>query len=392
MPRTNITLNLPGFSIKKTRGYDPIIYEVNYNRISRCPYCYGKKLRYKDKFIRYIEHESIGTRRVLLEVTIKKYRCYCCNKYFRQRFEGILPWQRITERLKKYIYQQHSQGITRKDLSNNYKKSDSTISNCYNYVYNLEDKKRSTMQLPRVLGIDEHYFSKKQRIYATTLCDLEKNRIFDVVEGKSHRELKDYFDNLEGKDRVKVVCMDLSNPYRSLINHYFPNAKIVSDRFHVIKLLIYHLIETAKAICPDLKKNKSIIKALRTHKSNLQDSQKQLLDSFLKDNPAVDAVYNHKEEWIKLLLNKKKTKVAARPLAHNFFKLLNQLKQIPVESARTLAKTLDSWKEEIARMWRFTKNNGITEGFHRKMKLIQRQAYGFRNFDNYRKRVRVSCM
>ncbi|HAT7074298.1 TPA: hypothetical protein JAN90_16370 [Legionella pneumophila] len=42
-------------------------------------------------------------------------------------------------------------------------------------------------------------------------------------------------------------------------------------------------------------------------------------------------------------------------------------------------------------MWRFTKNNGITEGFHRKMKLIQRRAYGFRNFENYRLRVKVLC-
>ncbi|ASQ46510.1 hypothetical protein clem_09805 [Legionella clemsonensis] len=38
-----------------------------------------------------------------------------------------------------------------------------------------------------------------------------------------------------------------------------------------------------------------------------------------------------------------------------------------------------------------TQNNGITEGFHRKMKLIQRRAYGFRNFENYRLRVRVLC-
>jgi hypothetical protein len=38
-------------------------------------------------------------------------------------------------------------------------------------------------------------------------------------------------------------------------------------------------------------------------------------------------------------------------------------------------------------MWRFTRNNGITEGFHDKMELINRQAYGFRNFENYRLRV-----
>ncbi len=50
-----------------------------------------------------------------------------------------------------------------------------------------------------------------------------------------------------------------------------------------------------------------------------------------------------------------------------------------------------NWFEPIIRMWRFTFNNGITEGFHRKMKLIQRRAYGFRNFQNYRLRVLVEC-
>ena len=56
-----------------------------------------------------------------------------------------------------------------------------------------------------------------------------------------------------------------------------------------------------------------------------------------------------------------------------------------------LGNTLDSWKEEIATMWRFTRNNGITEGFHNKMEPISRQAYGFRNFENYRLRVKVLC-
>ena len=46
----------------------------------------------------------------------------------------------------------------------------------------------------------------------------------------------------------------------------------------------------------------------------------------------------------------------------------------------TLGKTLDSWSKEVVRMFRFTKNNGITEGFHNKMEMISRRAYGFRNF------------
>ena len=48
------------------------------------------------------------------------------------------------------------------------------------------------------------------------------------------------------------------------------------------------------------------------------------------------------------------------------------------------AETISEWFAPIIRMWRFTKNNVITEGFHRKMKLIQRLAYGYKNFKNYR--------
>jgi transposase len=63
----------------------------------------------------------------------------------------------------------------------------------------------------------------------------------------------------------------------------------------------------------------------------------------------------------------------------------------PMPSLQTLANTLWSWRDPIARMWRFTKSNAITEGLHNKMEVISRRAYGFRNFHNYRLRVRALC-
>nr|WP_318527907.1 transposase [Legionella longbeachae] len=74
-----------------------------------------------------------------------------------------------------------------------------------------------------------------------------------------------------------------------------------------------------------------------------------------------------------------------------FFAMLAELKQSSFKALASLGRTLGARKDEVARMWRFSKSNGITEGFHRKMKLIQRRAYGFRNFENYRVRVRVLC-
>lgn len=56
------------------------------------------------------------------------------------------------------------------------------------------------------------------------------------------------------------------------------------------------------------------------------------------------------------------------------------LKQSSFKALASLGKTLTIRKEEVDRMWRFIKSNAIIEGFHRKMKLIQQWAYGFRYF------------
>ena len=71
--------------------------------------------------------------------------------------------------------------------------------------------------------------------------------------------------------------------------------------------------------------------------------------------------------------------------------LIAQLQNSGLDNLVTLGNTLDNWIDEIVCMLRYTKNNGFTEGFHNKMKMIVRRAYGFRNFKNYRLRVRALC-
>jgi transposase len=70
---------------------------------------------------------------------------------------------------------------------------------------------------------------------------------------------------------------------------------------------------------------------------------------------------------------------------------VHELRQAGLPPLVTLRQTLHDWREEIASMWRFSRNNGITEGFHTKMEMLQRQAFGLRNFENYRLRVKVMC-
>ncbi|MDO5191316.1 transposase, partial [Legionella pneumophila] len=148
---------------------------------------------------------------------------------------------------------------------------------------------------------------------------------------------------------------------------------------------------TYRELSGKIKSNRGILALLRTRPDRLTPQRKIKRDAFLEDNPAINAIYQFQQHVHSLLLHKSMNKDWCKKMIPQFLNMLDDLKSSPFKALAALGKTFCQWKEEILRMWRFRKSNGITEGFHRKMKLIQRRAYGFRNFENYRTRVRVLC-
>jgi transposase len=219
----------------------------------------------------------------------------------------------------------------------------------------------------------------------------EKHKIFDVVKGKSEANLREYLLSLKGRERVRVVCMDLSSTYRAIVQKYFPNAKIVADRFHVIRLMQHMFLKTCHQLDPEVKYQRGLLKLLRTKTDRLSETQLQKRAAYFARHTAIAAVFEFKEKLYRLLMNKHRKVWQCKKLIPVFLAYVKQLKVSGFQWLKSLGKTLYSWKEAIVCMWRFTRSNGITEGFHRKMKLIQRRAYGFRNFENYRMRVKVLC-
>ena len=391
MPRKDHILNLPGFAIKKvSHSHSPLVLDVNYRRLPRCGHCQSKRVRKKDSFIRKVRHESLGHRQTILRFKAYKLYCHDCQRYSNQQFPGIGKYQRATQRLHKQIFYQHTEGISQQSLSRNFKVGKATIERWYHKEYQLAYQEIKQPILPTLLGIDEHFFSKKQG-FVTTLCDLRKHKIVDLVPGRCQQTLGKYLEQLTGRDRVKVICMDLSRTYRKIVQHYFPNAKIVADRFHVVRLLNHSCLQTYQQLDPKIKYQRGILAALRTRMDNLTTKRRLKRETYLAQQPAIAAIDHFRQRLHRLLLKKQCTAKRCKRLLPIFIKMLANLKQSPLKHLKTLGKTLHEWREEIVRMWRFTKNNGITEGFHRKMKLIQRRAYGFRNFENYRLRVKVLC-
>jgi transposase len=243
---------------------------------------------------------------------------------------------------------------------------------------------------PKALGIDEHFFTRKQG-YATTLVSLDRHHVHDVVLGRSALAIAPALEKIREKHRCRVAVMDLSETYRSIVKEHFPNAQIVADRFHVVKLINHHFLKAWQQMDPAGRKNRGLMSLMRRHEWNMGIEQHERLRSYLKRNPMLESIYDFKQKLMKLVLLKKLRKADARPRLHELMQLLHELAHAPIDALKTLGETLLKWVEEIGRMWRFSKSNGITEGFHTKMEMLSRRAFGFRKFSNYRLRVLALC-
>ena len=186
--------------------------------------------------------------------------------------------------------------------------------------------------------------SPEKKGYATTLVDLSKHKVFDVKLGRSEKSLRPYLRNLEGKEKVKVVVMDLSVIYRSIAKRYFPGATIVADRFHVVRLVNQHFLNVWKQQDTEGRKNRGLLSLMRRHQWNLKHEQHVNLMKYLEEFPVLQQLYISKQKLNRLMLLKTLTAHQIRAKLPAFFELIVQLKESPL---RALAKTLTSWLEPM---------------------------------------------
>jgi transposase len=389
--KDEIVLGLPGYQITSSeKSQGKVRISVRYEGPTACPHCGGSRHHSKGIFRRQVRHEDWGLRHLVLLVEARKWRCLDCGRQFRQRLPGILPAQRSSEAFRMAIFQQHLDGINRSRLGRRAAIGAATVERHFRHGLKREFAERHSKRCPSVLGIDEHFFTRRKG-FATTFCDLRNHTVYDVVLGRSEAALDAYLQSLEGKDGVRVVCMDLSVTYRAIVKKHFPQARIVADRFHVIRLISHHFLTCWREIDPIASKNRGLLSLMRRHRHNLKPDQQLRLAAYLEQHPVLNEVYRFKQRLCYLLLKKHKTRKHCQRLVPRLLRAIVDLKQSPLVALALLGNTLDAWSAEIASMWRFTKNNGITEGFHNKMETISRVAYGFRNFENYRLRVKVLC-
>lgn len=387
----NSIINLRDFHVVGIRFKTQIQAFYQGGRPISCAHC-GEAcgFRVKERSERKFKHTRCAGQVLTVQAAITKWNCNACKRTFSDRIPGVLPRKRSSENYRNEVYSDHEQGISKKDLSVSRQISSSTVERWYHDFLEYRVKELSGRKAPMVLGIDEHFFTKKQG-YATTFVDLKNHKVFDVVLGRSEASLEGFLAKLPGKENVRVVVIDLSETYRSIVKKHFPNAKIVTDRFHVVRLINHHFLKLWRELDPERSKNRGLLSLMRRHEFNLDSDQKLKLASYLKEVPALEVIYDFKTRLMELMRIKSINHEQAKWRIPELLQMLKELKNSPFIQMKIIGDTLTRWLPEIGRMWRFTKTNSITEGFHTKMEMISRRAYGFRNFKNYRLRVIALC-
>jgi transposase len=231
-----------------------------------------------------------------------------------------------------------------------------------------------------MISIDELSTHKRHK-YVTIVIDALTGRPLFVGEGKGEEALKPFWEALgpRRRKRILAVAIDMGKAYISAVSKNLPNAKIVFDHFHVVKLVNEVLnklrIEVYKAASGA---EKNIIAGtkfllLGNNEDVTADSGKCLrLKALLDLNTPLTIAYILKEDLRQIW--RKSSKFMAQRALTNWIKTA---RSSGVPLLMELADTIENHLEGILNWYDFQINSGLIEGINNKIKVLKRRAYGF---------------
>lgn len=326
-----------------------------------------------------------------LWLKIHKHRIYCkdCKKTFAEPVPGVWPRRRTTQRFRKIVAQSCGRMSDLSTVSRHYNISHGFAYQVYYEQVEVKFREhRDRMKWPEVVGIDEHFFRRKKGAteFVTVFTDLKKKRIFEMAEGKNGLSLMEQIKEIPGKENVKVVVIDMSSAYRSFVKKFFPNAIIVADKFHVLRLPTPYIMKAGKEIHGHRQELSTRRQLLRS-RIKLDYFLRVDIDHYLKKHPKLNELYRVKEKIFEFYRIKGFNRAKKA-----FDKLMDNLARSSLEEVQRLLRTFKRWKNEILRYFENGYTNGFTERVNGTGKLVQRRAFGYKNFRNYRLRTLSACL
>lgn len=405
-------LDIEGISCATT-DYTTYAFITLRRTLQCCPSCGTSTKTVHDYRKRTLSHGVINDAFTTIVYNCRRYKCTWCGKVFSEANPFTSPSRRISKymilRIMKML---KNPKVTFSQIAEELGISASTVIRIFDQHAGI-----TPIRLPECLCIDEVYTVKyKQKVYACILVDMLTSQIYELRPSRRKYELAEYFSSISRTERlrVKYVCMDMWDTYRSLSRTYFPNAKVCVDSFHVVQLVNraftnvrinvmkqyrsdseeYRLLKKYNWVISKDSSKLDMNKYVNLHYYyHLVDSKYVQISTLIERITDIDLqlkiAYSIKEEYAYINRTSTPENIERRLTA-----FIDELPTYGITELDRLSRTLQNWKQEIINSFdTYTGrriSNGPIESVNSRIKLIKRNGNGYRNFERFRNRVLYS--
>lgn len=361
-----------------------IILNVEYSkRKIKCPCC-GKRTLVKNGCRhRNIITLPIGMRRTILHMKVQRYKCKECEYDQQERIRFTTGNRSYSHRFAKFVVDL-LRGATLQQVAAWLHVSWDTVKDIH-CTYLKRHYAPPSLDGVESIGIDE-FAVRKGHKYKTIVVDLKTGRILYVGHGRSEESLTKFWRRVKKKNvDIKYVATDMSDAFSNSVRNNAPKAVHIFDHFHVIKLMNEKLDDIRREVVnkEEDEERKKLIKGTRyillANEENIRENDKgaHKLDKALALNTPLTQAYYLKEDLREIYRQPDKAKAEYK--LNEWIAMARGSGQVQLIK---MADTLDNHKSGILAYYTCSISTGKVEGINNKIKVMKRNAYGFRD-DSY---------
>ena len=313
----------------------------------------------------------------------RRYRCTHCGKRFFENNSFLPKYHRITNRLVAFVIDKLRDERSFTSVARETNLSVTTVIRIFDVISYPRAK------LHQVLSIDEFKGNTWGEKYQCILTDPVNKIVLDILPERYGHYLTRYFKDfaVEERNSVKYFVSDMWRTYSMTADVWFKNATQIIDKYHWIRQVIWAFENVRKKeqkkLGPELRKYFKRSKSLLIKRfDSLEEDQKQEVNVMLYYSVNISRAYWYKEQFLKIITCKdaESAKIAMK-------KWIENAENCGIAQFEKCAQTMRNWYSGIINSFSSPITNGFTEGCNNKIKVLKRNAYGYKNFKRFRNRI-----
>ena len=350
-----------------------------------CPRCGSVTTKEQDRRQQRKQDRRLRDKVVFLMLMKRRFRCLFCGKVFTEPDETFGPRRRSSYRFREYLGQEALHQTVRRTARKE-RVGEGLVRRCVAEEVGTRLEVKGTEETPEFIGLDE-FSVRGRRLYHTAICNLVDGAVMEVVEGHGRQKVEEYLDSLLQPENVKGVAMDMHEPFRQAVQMCLPQAKVVADKFHLIRHINGAMDKVRSRLQGGSRRGKkrdlfesryTLLKGVE----KLADWEKERLNRLFYRYPELKRAWVLKESFRAWYRETDRSR-AEQKLAQ----LEEEIRNDSIYEFKKLLYMLTNWREEILNYFDYPITNGFVEGKNNRIKTIKRMAYGYRNMDNFRMRI-----